>query len=112
MNLTELVNRLDDFEFEYDGYQLKGRYYKYKISPQYLATLKKMEEEGTEPDEIGWKIISDSIESWDMDLGDGKPFPPTVENLKQVPVVYLIAFGKYLGELRDGNPTQTNSQSS
>lgn len=104
MDLNGLVNRLEPFTFEYDGYTLNGRFYKYKVSPQYLATLKKMEDEGTEPDEIGWKIISDSIESWDMDV-EGQPFPPTVDNLKQVPVVYLIAFGKYLGELREGNPT-------
>jgi hypothetical protein len=111
MDLAALVNREVPFEFEFDGFVLKGDYYKYKISPQYLQTLRKMGEDGTAPDDIGYRIIADSIKSWDMDKG-GEEFPPTVENIKELPVLYLFALGKHLGALRDENPTQPNSPSS
>lgn len=111
MDLSEMVNRAVPFIFLYDEFELKGEFYKYKISPEYLKTLKKMEKEGTEPDEIHYKILSDSIKSWDM-LDGGQPIEPTSENMKRVPVVYLIALGKYLGDIRDGNPTQASSRSS
>lgn len=111
MDLNELVNRAVPFEFPYDDFVLTGEFYKYKVSPQYLQTLKKMEEEGTEPDEIGYKILSDSIKLWDMTAG-GVAFEPSPENLKKVPVIYLVALGKHLGELRDGNPTNGASSAS
>lgn len=111
MDLNNLVNRAVPFEFPYDDFELTGEFYKYKLSPQYIQMLKKMEEDGTEPDEIGYKILSDSIKCWDMNLG-GEEFPPTPENLKQVPVVYLVALGKHLGDLRDGNPTNRASSPS
>lgn len=110
MDLSELVNREVPFQFVFDEYTLNGVFFKYKISPQYLATLRKMEDEGTPPDQVGYRILADSIKSWDMNKG-GEHFPPTPENLSELPVVYLIALGKHIGELRDGNPTQESSPS-
>lgn len=111
MDLTDLVDRAVPFRFEIDGFPLSGSFYKYRITPNYLTALEKMEEEGSDESERGYKIISDSIKEWDMTKG-GAEFPPTVENLKEVPVVYLIALGKHLGDLRDGNPTEVSPNGS
>ena len=86
MDLNDLVNRAVPFTFTLDEWELNGEFYKYKVSPQYIATLRKMEEDGTEPDEIGYKILSDSIKSWDMVAG-GEPLDPSPETLKRVPEI-------------------------
>ena len=107
MDLAELVDRVVPFDFNIDGFPIKGNYFKYRITPNYLRALEKMADEGIDDESRGYKILADSIKDWDLTKG-GEPFPPTEENLKEVPISYLVVLGKKLGEIRDGNPTENS----
>jgi hypothetical protein len=32
------------------------------------------------------QVLADTIESWDLVISDDEPFPPTVENIMQLPI--------------------------
>jgi len=111
MDLKDLLNETDSFEIDYNGHHTAGVYYKNKITPNYLDELKKLEAEGDNGTEQGYKIIADSIQSWDMTNG-GEPYPPTQENLRQVPIGLLVKLGGRLIELQTGNFTNGASSPS
>ena len=109
MDLSDLVDRAVPFEVNLDGFEIKGSFYKYRLTPNYLDQLEKIADDDPKREEKeteqGRKILADSIRDWDLTRG-GQSFEPTMENLSDVPAAALIAIGRKLRELRDGNPTE------
>lgn len=128
MKISDLVNKVDKFRFEYDGFVLEGEYYKYKTTtPNYarsgLANIPKVPEDGTEEEikaalkareealtTLYNKALADTIKSWNAVDGDNNPVPPTVEVLNTLPTPFTDAFAEKLKEWRE-NPTLPSSPS-
>lgn len=127
MKISDLVNKVEPFCFEFDGEKLSGTYYKYKTStPNYLKALGE-----TIPDEVtegtdeekktaaeartkaslnaGLSLVGDMIATWDAEGDDGPlPLPLTMETLESWPNPFTEAFMDFFKKLREGNPTNGN----
>lgn len=124
MRISALVDRIDDFTFEFDGEVLTGKYYKWKTqTPNYakalkaqipdellegtaeeLAANKKSREEMAE--KLGEKMfLADTIVSWDMeDVEGGQPVAPSLEVLNALPVEFTRALSAHFDALRNPKP--------
>lgn len=125
MKIADLVNKVDTFRFEYDGFVLEGEYYKYKTTtPNYakegLTNLPEVPEEGTDEEKKAAqlkrdealskfydKTLADTIKSWNATDEGGNPVPPSIETFSQLPMPFTTAFAGFLRELRE-NPTSPN----
>lgn len=126
MKISELVNKVEPFTFEYGGFTLTGEYYKFKTTtPAYAKAateaLPKVPEKGTEEEiakaekereeaigKMNAKIIADTIKSWNAE-DDGGPVPPTLEVIEKLPLPFTQKFLEYIADLREGNPTNGNA---
>lgn len=126
MKVSDLVNRVEPFEFEFDGEVLKGTYYKYRTTtPSYAkqaeAAIPPMLEEGTEEEKLarieertaaleatGYKALADTIKTWNAEDDEGNPLPITPETFDRLPNPFTEKFLAFLQELRAGNPTKGN----
>ena len=126
MKISDLVNKVEPFKFEYDGFVLEGEYYKYKTTtPNYakqmLATLPDELAEGTDEEKeaatkarneaaqkAGLKSIADMIVSWNAEDDQGNSLPLTIELLEQLPAVFTERLVDFFNDLRNGNPTSGN----
>lgn len=148
MKLSNLVNKVEAFKFEYAGESLEGEFYLFKTTtPQYLKGLTRLTDECEErvsgieeqikavksddPDapvklaelqkqkeaaeqeqeRVGYKWLVEAVKSWNAIDDSDEPLPVSQEVFNQLPTPFLLAFGKYLAGLRDGNFTNgANSQ--
>ncbi len=126
MKISDLVNKIEDFRFEFDGEVLEGKYHKYKTTtPQYLKALVEaipaVLESGTDEEkaaadeargnaatEASRKLLVDTIVSWNAEDEDGNALPIALETFLQLPNLFTEKFGKFFTELREGNPTNGN----
>lgn len=124
MKISSLVDKVEPFEFHFDGEVLKGQYYKWKTqTPNYakslkaqlpdellegtaeeLAANKKAREDMAE--KLGEKMfLADTIVSWDMtEVEGGEIVPPSLEVLNSLPVEFTRALSKHFDELRNPKP--------
>src|SRR5690348_18252559 len=102
MRISDLVNKVAPFRFEYDGFVLEGEFYKYKTTtPSYakaaLESVPKVSEEGTKEEQeaaqearskamekLGAKTLADTIKSWNAEDENG-PLPPSIEVFESLP---------------------------
>lgn len=126
MKINDLVNKVAEFRFEFDGEVLEGKYYKYKTStPNYgkglLASIPQPLEEGTDEEKaarqqeideaslgIGLQSITDMIVEWNAQDDEGNPLPLSMELLEQLPTAFTEKLIEFFKELREGNPTNGN----
>lgn len=126
MKVSELVNRVEPFKFEFDGLVLEGTYYKYRTTvPSYGRELEKsipeLLEEGTDEEKqarikqredaleaAGFRAIADTIKTWNAEDDDGNPLMVTAEVFNSLPDPFTTKFLAFLRELREGNPTNGN----
>lgn len=119
MRISDLVNKVEPFTFEYDGFALSGEYYKFKTTtPAYAKAateaLPKIPEDGTEEEKaaaekereealgkMNAKIIADTIKSWNAEDENGA-VPPTLEVIEQLPLPFTQKFLAFIAELREG----------
>lgn len=108
MKISDLVNKVEPFRFEYDGFILEGEFWKYRTTtPTYQRQLKKLTDEAETDDareRVGYKWLSDAIKSWNALGENDQPLPPTSETFDSLPTPFIIEFGTYLAGLREGNP--------
>lgn len=135
MRISDLVNKVETFRFEYDVFVLEGEWYKYRTTtPSYakksLEGLPEIPEGGTEEEQqaaekardkaladVGFQALADTIKSWNAEDDDGNALPPSREVFEQLPNTFTNKFLEFLGTLRDGaspangsgNPTQPSS---
>lgn len=126
MRISDLVNKVEDFRFEFDGEVLEGKYHKYKTTtPQYLKALSEtippLPESGTDEEKAAatevrnaaalkasMKMIADTIVSWNALDEQEQPIAPSLELFEQLPNLFTEKFLKFFNELREGNPTNGN----
>ena len=126
--ISDLVNKVDKFRFEYDGFVLEGEYYKYRTTtPNYakqgLAKVPEVPEEGTEDEKKAAEekrlvaltqfydqALADTVKTWNAIDDDGNPVAPSLETFNSLPDVFTRAFTEHLRELRE-NPTSPSSPS-
>lgn len=130
MKISDLVNKVEPFRFEFDGEVLEGTYYKYKTTtPNYekalWANFPPLLEEGTDEDKaanakardeasinIGVKVLSDVVITWNAEDDSGEPVRPSLELFKQLPAPFTNALLEFFKKLRSGeNPTSPDSPS-
>lgn len=129
MKISDLVNKVEAFRFEYDGFVLEGEWYKYKTTtPRYAKEATKLlpeiPEDGTEEEQkaaqkkrnevlekLGHQAFADTIKSWNATNGNGEPVPPTPEVFEELPEPFVDKFFSFLKGLREGaeNPTSEAS---
>lgn len=130
MKLSDLVDKVEPFRFEYDGFVLEGEYQRYKTStPNYvkslLKTLPELSEDGTAAEKAaavkardeadlkaGLQVLADTIKSWNAVDDSGSPVPISIETFEALPISFTQALILYFRNLREGNPTSPNSPSS
>jgi hypothetical protein len=110
MELTTLLNKTAKLEVEYLGETTHLEVRSGVLTPTYKANLLLAVtnvEEGKESKDESAQMLSDMIASWDITL-DGETFPPSYENLMQLPYPLLAAYMRgittFLGDL--ANPTK------
>ena len=126
MKISELVNKVEPFRFEFDGEVLEGTYYKYKTTtPKYMrAAAESVPEElleGTAKqkadaekerykvlESVGYQMLADTIATWNAQDDDGNPIPVGPEVFSQLPDSFIEQMNKRFKELREGNPTNGN----
>lgn len=52
----------------------------------------------------GYQWLTDAILSWNAEDDEGNQLPPTKETFDQLPTPFVLAFGRFLAGLREGNP--------
>ncbi|HUS09227.1 MAG TPA: hypothetical protein VMZ30_02085 [Pyrinomonadaceae bacterium] len=150
MKLSNLVNKVAPFKFEYAGEALEGEFYLFKTTtPQYLKGLTRLTDEceekvsgieeqikalqssddpqsgpklaelqrqkevaEEEQERAGYKWLVEAIKSWNAVGDSDEALPVSQEVFNQLPTPFLLAFGKFLAGLRDGNFTNGASSSS
>jgi len=126
MKISDLVNRVEPFCFDFDGLKLEGTYYKYRTTvPTYLESLGQSVpnklDTGTDEElkanadaietakaEIGFRLLADTIITWDVEDEEGNPLPFSMETFKCLPDLFSQKFVTFIRELREGNPTNGN----
>lgn len=126
--ISDLVNKVDKFRFEYDGFVLEGEYWKYRTNtPNYVkegtASIPEPLEEGTDEEkkkarearnkalqDFYGKTLSDTIKSWNAVDDSEQPIPPSADTFAALPLVFTEAFMTYIASLRE-NPTSPSSPS-
>jgi len=120
MKINDLVNKVEPFRFEYDGFVLEGEYFKYRTTtPSYakeaLAAIPKVPDGGTDEEKaaatkargealerVSAKSLTDTIKSWNAEDDDGNPVPISIEVFEQLPELFITAFLAFLTSLREG----------
>ena len=131
MRISDLVDRVEPFEFVYDKWTLKGEWYKYRTTtPNYAkkaaADIPEIPKDITEEEEkkarearnkalikVAHQAFADTIKSWDAVDGEGNPVPISPEVFDELPEPFTEKFFTFLNGLRDGteNPTSNGSPS-
>jgi hypothetical protein len=90
MDLAVLKAKRAKLKIQYDGEDVNFEIYPHKLTPEYRAQLQKLAREASEPEsrDADAVMVADLLSSWDV-LLDSQPFPPTYENLQQIPVALL-----------------------
>lgn len=130
MKISDLVNKVEPFRFEYDGFVLEGEYWKYKTTtPTYAkqatASLPKVPEKGTEEEiaiarevyikaleRVGSQSLADTIKSWNAKGDEGELLPITIETFEQLPQPFIDTFLGFLRELRMATAEKKESTTS
>lgn len=123
MRISDLVNKVDTFRFEYDGFVLEGEYWKYRTTtPDYakkgLAAIPEVPETGTDEeiraaqklrrealDTFYNQALADTVKSWNALDDDNNPVPPTLETFNSLPEPFTNAFAGFLKGLRENPPS-------
>lgn len=126
MKISDLVNKIEDFRFEFDGEVLEGKYRKYKTTtPQYLKALSESipdvledgsDEEKTNAEVVrnaaatkaSMKMMADTIISWNAEDDAGNALPIALDTFEQLPSLFTEKFLEFFKILREGNPTNGN----
>jgi hypothetical protein len=128
MKIADLVNKTEPFEFTFDGFVLKGEWFKYKTTTfaygrkvqQELPDISEESLTGLSASEIKDRIVklqslssrtlADTIKSWNAEDDDGNPVLPTWEVFEGLPEPFVKALALKFKELRE-NPTLPDSPS-
>lgn len=130
MRISDLVNKVEPFKFEYDGFTLEGEWYKYKTAtPKYakelLAGIPEIPDGATEQERLkllGERIeiltetanrgLADMIKSWNATDDNGEPVPLSAAVFESLPAPFTQALTGYFKERREEKKESAPSQSS
>lgn len=119
MKISALVDRVEDFEFHFDGEVLKGQYWKYRTTThrwakEVMGSLPEVLTEGTPTEitasekarneaseKIAARIVADTIKSWNAEDDEGNPLPPSIEVMEQLPQRFVDLLVDHFKELRE-----------
>ena len=101
MDLTKVLklDAVSRFEGEMNGEKFWFEAKEEMLTPAFLLQLKEWD---TDP-LASAKALSSVITDWDVEM-DGKPYPPTEENLREVPKKFLTHCLNIIVESWAGNP--------
>ena len=100
----EKVTRFDD---EVNGEKFWFEARDEMMTPAFLAQL-----DNWDTDHIGCcKAVASVVTNWDIEM-DGQPFPPTVENLAQVPKKFIAHIVNTISKSWQGNPQKPDESAS
>ena len=121
MRISDLVNKVEPFRFEYDGFVLEGEFYKYRTTtPSYaktaLAELPEIPENASNgereaaqkarqeaSERLGARALADTIKSWNAEDDDGNALAPSMETFEKLPEPFTRMFLKFLASRREGS---------
>ncbi len=104
MDLATLRDKRAALKIEFDGETINAEILPHKLTPEYRARLQKLAKEEGDGDErdADAQMVSELVASWDITAG-GEPYPPTYENLREIPIALLTitatAILEYVGKL-------------
>ena len=109
MNLatTLELDKVSRFESEYNGEKFWFEVYEEMLTPAFLNDLKHWDDEPLACAEA----LARAIPRWGIDM-NGEPFPPTAENLAQVPKKFLNHLLTVIVESWQGNPQKPSESAS
>lgn len=128
--ISSLVNKVEPFRLEYDGFVLEGEWWKYKTTTpnyakEFLESLPPIPETGTEEEkkkvedernkalnDFSAQVLTDTVQSWNAVDDDDQPLPISVETFNRLPQPFTEFFMAYLKDLREGAATEKKSQTS
>lgn len=97
MNIGTVIDKTVDLTFEYNGESVTLQVREESLSPQFEQSLQDTVKRPLAAAEAFARVIV----SWDIDY-NGDPFPPTVDNLKILPVSFYEAVMSAVGEMFQG----------
>lgn len=102
MDLETLRAKRASLKIEFDGETINAEILPHKLTPEYRARLQKLAREESEERDADAQMVSELVASWDVTAG-GEPYPPTYENLREIPIALLTvtatAILEYVGKL-------------
>lgn len=107
MDRSALSKKTRTIEVEYEGERVRVTYYPARITPRW-------EQEFNEALKDEWKSravvegLASVLADWDL-VDNGEPFPPTEENLVQLPMDFLVAVFTRIMEDQRPNPKSGGS---
>jgi hypothetical protein len=126
LDLEIIKEKPEELTFEFAGEKVTGTCYPFKVTPTYLAELRKLsgraapaaeqaaEGEGQQAEtpvkSSDAQMIHEIVGGWDVVAG-GKPFPPTIGNLLGAPISFLAATALAILELVGKLSTTSESKS-
>lgn len=93
VNLATLAEKTVKLEVKFADEVINAIYHPYKMTPKFRALLIGLDKDGGigEGNKVAVaEMLSQMLASWDVEL-NGEPYPPTYDNLVDVPVEILGA---------------------
>lgn len=103
VDVQVIKDKREELKFEFQGDTVKGQCYPFRVTPAYLASLRKLAAKADAQPADGAKadgeeyvskgdarMVAELIPEWDVIAG-GKPWPPTAENIGNTPSALLGA---------------------
>lgn len=101
LDIKLIEEKREDLEFEFAGEPVKGKCFPFRVTPRYLASLRKLaakaepaaagnaqQEEDSAVSKGDARMVAELIPEWDVVAGD-QPWPPTPENIGNTPSALL-----------------------
>lgn len=109
MNIGTVIDKTVDITFEYNGESVTMQVREESLSPQFEQGLRDTIDRPIAAAETLVSVIT----GWDIDY-NGEPFPPTLDNLKILPVSFyeatIAAIGEmFAGKLKKSEPSANGS---
>lgn len=119
LKISDLVNKVEAFRFEYDGFVLEGEWFKYKTtSPSYAKKLEEgvpeIAEDLSETERLKaskerfsalekklFQALAESIKSWNVVDEHGEPLQPSADLFEQLPEPFTSAFAGFFKKRRE-----------
>lgn len=87
VSLSDLISQESTTTVEIGSFEVEFTWLPYVITMEKVEALEAAEEEGL--DSLAHQLET-VVVGWNLVLEEGKPFPPTAENMKKTPIELLV----------------------